>query len=300
MTEQVVHLENEFIEVGILPKCGASLVYFRTKGQKLFDIMRPASQTAISKKDALGMSMFPMIPYAFRIKGGEFTYWGIKRLVPVNHSGFTDPIHGDGWRSKWDIVAQDKTSVTLELAHDKETDKGYPFSYKASITYALKNKTLDVELNLTNNALMPMPCGMGLHPYFNKTPNVTLTFNSKNVWYHEKDPIDRPYRTPEEWSFKAPKELGDAVFDTCFGGFENTAHIQWPKFGMGVKIDCDESFSHIALYAPQKKNFFCLEPSSMTCNAFNLAAKGVIGSGIQSIGKDETLSGHISFTVEGI
>ena len=143
MTEQVVHLENEFIEVGILPECGASLVYFRTKGQKLFDIMRPASQTAISKKDALGMSMFPMIPYAFRIKGGEFTYWGIKRLVPVNHSGFTDPIHGDGWRSKWDIVAQDKTSVTLALAHDKETDKGYPFSYKASITYALKDKTLD-------------------------------------------------------------------------------------------------------------------------------------------------------------
>ena len=68
MTEEIVHLENDFIEVGILPKIGASLAYFRTKGERLFDIMRPASQTAMTKKDALGMSMFPMIPYAFRIK----------------------------------------------------------------------------------------------------------------------------------------------------------------------------------------------------------------------------------------
>ncbi len=300
MSEQIVHLENDFIEVGVVPSCGAALAYFRTKGERLFDVMRPASQTAIGKKDALGMSMFPMIPYAFRIKDGEFTYWGIKRFVPQNHPNFSEPLHGDGWRSKWDITAQDKTSLTLSLTHDKETDKGYPFSYKASITYRLKDKTLQVEMNLTNTGLMPMPCGLGVHPYFNKTPNVTLGFKTKNVWYHENDPIDHPYRTPEEWSFEQPKELGNEIFDTCFGGFDGSAHIKWPKFSMGVQIDCEESFSHLALFAPYRKNFFCLEPSTMTCNAFNLASKGVVGSGIQSIGKDETLSGSISFTVEGV
>ena len=92
MTEGIVHLENEFIEIGIMPASGASLAYFRTKGDRLFDIMRPASQTSILKKDSFGMSMFPMLPYAFRIKDGEFTYWGIKRLVPQNHPNFTDGV----------------------------------------------------------------------------------------------------------------------------------------------------------------------------------------------------------------
>ena len=298
MTEGIIHLENEFIEIGVVPAYGASLAYFRTKGDRLFDIMRPASQTALVKKDGLGMSMFPMLPYAFRIKDGEFTYWGIKRLVPQNHPNFADPIHGDGWRSEWQILSQEKTSITLGLKHDKEKDKGYPFSYEATISYRLDGKTLEVEMNLTNKGLMPMPCGLGLHPYFNKTPNVTLNFKTKNVWHHENDPIDRPYRTPEEWSFKDPKELGESVFDTCFGGFEGNASVTWPKFNMRVLINADENFSHIALYAPYRKNFFCLEPTTMTANAFNIAAKGIVGSGIQSIGKDETLTGTVSFTVE--
>ena len=298
MTEQIIHLQNDFIEVGVVPNCGASLAYFRTKGKRLFDVMRPASQTALQKKDALGMSMFPMLPYPFRIKNGEFTYWGIKRLVPQNHPNFTDPIHGDGWRGVWDIVAQDKTSITLELKHNKEKDKGYPFSYEALIIYSLKEKTLNVELNLTNKGLMPMPCGLGLHPYFNKTPNVTLKFSTKNVWHHENDPIDKPYKTPDNWSFKQAKELGERVFDTCFGGFENEAQIMWPKFGINLQMKTAANFSHIALYAPYRKNFFCVEPTTMTADAFNIASKGIVGSGIQSIGKDETLTGNISFTVE--
>ena len=52
MTE-LVHLENEFLEVGVCPESGAGLAYFRTKGAKLFDVMRASSQTAISKKDPL-------------------------------------------------------------------------------------------------------------------------------------------------------------------------------------------------------------------------------------------------------
>ena len=297
MTENIIHLENEFIEVGIYPECGASLVYFRTKADNAFDIMRPASQTSIAKKDVLGMSMFPMIPYPFRIKGGEFTYWGIKRLVPQTHPNFTDPIHGDGWRCPWDVEKQDATSVCLTLKHNKETDKGYPFSYEAKIVYRLNENSLEVEMSLTNKGLLPMPCGLGLHPYFNKTPNVTLDFGTKNVWHHENDPIDRPYKTPSDWSFKEGKELGDMIFDTCFGGFDNSATITWPKFGMSVTMNTDENFSHVTLYAPFRKNFFCLEPTTMTADAFNIASKGIVGTGIQSIGKDETLMGNISFTV---
>ena len=107
MTEEIIQsISERYIEL-----YGASLAYFRTKGKRLFDIMRPASQTALLKKDGLGMSMFPMLPYAFRIKDGEFTYWGIKRLVPQNHPNFTDPIHGDGWRSEWQIVSKDKKNL---------------------------------------------------------------------------------------------------------------------------------------------------------------------------------------------
>ncbi len=300
MTDSLIHLSNDFLEIGISADCGGALTYFRTKGAKLFDVMRAASQTAVNKKDALGMSMFVMLPYTHRIKGGEFTYWGIQRKVPPTHPLFEDPIHGDGWRTAWQVKELSSDSVTLEMAHNKEKDTGYPFSYHAELIYRLNGKTLEMEIKMTNDGIMPMPCGFGVHPFFNKTPNVTLNFETKNVWYHENDPIDKPYHTPSEWDFSIPKELKDAVFDTCFGGFNQTAQILWPKFGVGLDIKTDENFTHLVLYSPYRKNFFCLEPSSMACNAFNLASKGVVGTGINSIGGKETVSGNISFTVEGI
>lgn len=299
MSEKIITLSNDFLEVGIVPECGASLAFFRTKGAKLFDVMRPASSTAIQKRDANGMAMFPMLPYTHRIKDGKFTYWGITRLVPPNHSNFKDPIHGDGWKAKWKVEESTPSMLRLSMMHGKE-EKGYPFSYTAQIIYTLKDKTLDVAIQLTNTSVLPMPCGMGLHPFFPKTPNVTLTFETKNVWYHENDPIDRPYHTPEEWSFKQPKELKDATFDTCFGGFDGQAHIQWPKFGMGVTMKADENFGHIVLYTPYHKNFFALEPTTMANNAFNLASEGIVGTGIKSIGPGESIDGVLSFTVEGI
>ena len=298
MAEQIIHLENDFIKIGVSPACGAALTYFKIKNKKNFDVMRNADSVSSKKSDVLSAAMFAMLPYPFHIKGGEFTYWGIKRLVPQTHPNFIYPIHGDGWRSKWNVVHQDATSLKLSLVHNKEKDKGYPFSYEASICYRLSDKKLEVELSLTNRALMPMPCGLGLHPFFNKTPDVTLTFNTKNVWYHQNDPIDRPYKTPDEWNFKDGKELGRSVFDTCFGGFDGDVKISWPQEKVTLDIKCDDIFSHIALYSPNRKSFFCIEPATMTCDAFNIASKGIVGSGIQSIGKDETLTGAISFTVD--
>ncbi len=300
MSDSVIHLANDFIEIGVLPECGAALTYFRTKGEKLFDVMRSASATAVAKRDSLGMAMFLMLPYTHRIKDGEFTYWGIKRSVPANHPMFAEPIHGDGWRTAWKVLEKSATSVKLAMSHSKEKDKGFPFSYDACVVYTLKDKSLDIELSIKNNGIMPMPCGFGIHPYFNRTPNVTLRFNSKNVWYHENDPIDKPYHTPQEWSFVQPRELSASVFDTCFGGFDGNAMVRWPKFGMQLDIKTDEHFSHLVLYAPYRKNFFCLEPTSMACNAFNLASRGVVGTGIQSIGGAETITGQMTLTVSGI
>ena len=250
---QIIDIENDFLEVGVCPECGAGLAYFRTKGDKLFEVMRSASQTAINKKDPLGLAMFVMLPYTHKIKGGEFTYWGIKRTVPKTHPAFDDPIHGDGWRTSWLVEKQEKDKVVLSLQHTKEKDKGFPFSYSAEITYQLKDKSLQMEISLLNNGIMPMPCGFGVHPYFNRIPNVTLGFKTKNVWWNGNDPIDRPYKTPKEWDFSEPKQLNDVVFDTCFGGCENTSSIEWPKFGVKLTMKTDENFGHLVLYSPFHK-----------------------------------------------
>ncbi len=282
-------------EVGILPEMGGSLSFLKHNG---VDILRPTDLTK-DKLDANQTAMFVMLPYPGRIRGGSFTYWGILRKVPKTHSGFQDPIHGDGWKSAWQIIRQDTTSVVLGLSHNKD-EGGYPFTYQAELTYTLTPDGLTVQIAVTNPGVLPMPCGLGVHPFFVKEKDTTLDFKTQVVWSNESDPIfDQPYVTPSAWQFDGGKPLKNAVFDTCFGGFEETAKIAYPSLGKTITMTTNELFHHVVLFTPKGKNFFCLEPTTCASNAFNLAANGVIGTGIRSIGPGQTLVGNITFSIQG-
>ena len=296
---QEIILSNKYLSLGILPDLGASLSFLRYhKGAQPVDILRPFETDKV-KPDSNNTALFPMLPYCGRIRGGSFTYWGILRKVPRTHTAFQDPIHGDGWKKQWQVLEQSPSHVTLGLTHDKK-DNGFPFSYSAKLTYKIADGNLSVEMSVHNPSPLPMPCGLGIHPFFVREKDVELNFKSQVVWSNESDPIfDEPYTTPTAWNFDGGKPLKNAVFDTCFGGFEEQARIVYPSKDITVDVTTSDLFHHVVLFAPKGKNFFSLEPSSNASNAFNLAADGVIGTGIRSIGPNQSISGNITFKIQG-
>ena len=284
----MVTLKNKEIEVQVNPDLGAALHRFTFKG---IDILRPAGD---SETNPLNQSLFVMLPYCSYIKDGHFNYFGISRRVSQNKQDFPDPIHGDGWQEKWQINNQSNDSITLSYIHKKDT--GFPFDYSASVTYTLIDNQLQIILSIYNPSSLPMPCGMGLHPYFLHPKEARLSFVSSHIWHHKNDPIfDRPYPTPSQWDFAKERVIFED-FDTAFGGWNGVAFISYPEQQVKIEINAKDIFHHLILYAPKDANFFCLEPVSNTPDAFNLAAYGVIGTGIQSIGGGQTLSKTITFS----
>lgn len=294
-------LENQHIRLGILPEVGASLSFLTYKNAAGVEkeILRPFQKNKAGEYDVNDASLFLMLPYCGRIRGGGFPYWGIVRKVPKNQGGIADPIHGDGWKSAWQVASQTPESLTLQMQHEKGNG-GYPFAYTAEVVYTLEGHALSIQMSLHNPAALPMPCGIGIHPFFRKTKDVILEFETRDVWSHESDPIfDKPYPCPEGWCFKNGKALKNMVFDTCFGGFKEKAKITYPQDGLSIQMSADDLFHHIVLYAPRGKDFFCLEPTTMASNAFNLASTGVIGTGIKSIGPKQSLTGRIILEMQG-
>ncbi|NCB49192.1 MAG: hypothetical protein EOM53_00715 [Alphaproteobacteria bacterium] len=296
---KIIHLKNAILECGILPECGGSLSYLKFFGKdgKEFHVLRPAHASAFDRKDANGMSLFPLVPYSNRIRKGKFVYWGILRKVPKNKTGCADPIHGDGWVSTWSAQNKTETSITLKLVHDKDKG-GFPFSYESFVTYTLEDNTFKVDVEIKNTSTLPMPCGMGIHPYFPKSSLVEVQFKSKVVWAHELDTlINGPYKTPEKWNFDTQKPLGNLEMDTCFGGNDGSSKIFYPKTGLTVEMKGYPDFSHLVLYAPRNKSFFALEHVTNANDAFNLATNSVIGTGIKSIGPNETIKETIELSI---
>lgn len=295
--EQII-LSDSSLSVGILPELGACLSFMRFKKKDQWvDVLRELNPD-VKKLDVNNAAMFVMVPFSNRIRGGAFTYFGITRKMNKNQGGLEDPIHGDGWKSVWTVVEKNTQKVVLKLEHDKATG-GFPFSYTCLLTYEIKNATLSVKMEVSNPSALPMPCGLGIHPFFKKYPDTTVQFETRTVWANESDPIDRPYETPVAWDFKTPKKMTEE-FDTCFGGFGGKAVISNPSQGTLIKISADPSFGHIVLYAPKHKRYFSLEPATNANDAFNMAFRGIVGTGIQSIGPFQKISGEVSITISDL
>ena len=289
----MIEIKNDFIQFGVLPTLGGSLAYLKYKE---IDILRP---TKPDETETNQTALFPMIPYASFIQDGHFPYLGITRKVEKNSPISKNPMHGDVWRSPLQVETQNEHSIKLTYQHNK--NKGYPFSYTAKVEYKLKDDSFEIIETLENDSVLPMPFGMGIHPFFVKDPDTQISFNAPKIWYRGDDPIlGHPYTAPKNFDFKEAKSVPANGCNMSFGSWDSKAFIDYPSKNIHIDILADNSFRHLVLFSPKGKNFFCLEPVTNTPDAFNLASLGIVGTGIQSLGPQQTLSGKIKFIMKGL
>ena len=289
----ILSLSSGDFSAAVSPDAGGSLLCWR---QGNTDLTRPALQGAVERRAADETSMFPLVPYSNRIRGGYFIYWGIRRNVPRNHPVVPDPLHGEGWQREWKVVRSASDSVLLAFEHNGKN--GFPFAYGAEQTFALKDNQLIVELTLTNKGSIPMPCGLGWHPFFPKDEDTIVRFKTKSVWAHESaPPRERPLKTPPEWQFDKGLKISELELDTCFGGFDGKAELIWPSRNRKINMTAYSDFGHVVVWSPAGENFFCVEPVTNATDAFNLASRGVTGTGIKTLDPEESLTETMTLAV---
>ena len=289
----MIKIENDFYHLGILPKMGGSLSYLKYKG---IDILRPALENETEPNQT---SLFLMLPYGSFIKDGHFPYFGIVRSVAKNSPISRYPMHGDLWRNELKVVEQSPSSVKLSYVHDKTS--GFPFSYTATLEYILEGESLLIKMTIQNDSVLPMPYGMGIHPFFVKDEDTSMKFTAPMIWFRGDDPIlGHPYKAPENLQFSEGKLVPKNGADISFGSWDGMVEIQYPSKNLLLEMKATNNFRHLILHAPKGKNFFCLEPVTHTPDAFNLASQGIMGTGIQSLGPKQSVSEVISFTLKGL
>ena len=291
--DRMIEIKNDVLSLGILPEAGGSLSYLKYKGT---DLLRPANP---SETEANQTALFPMIPYASFIQEGHFPYFGITRHVEKNCPFSRFPLHGDVWRNKLALKSKTENSVILSYIHDKK--EGFPFSYMAEIEYKLEGNQLQVLLTLHNEMGLPMPYGMGIHPFFIKDTDTKIQFNANKIWFRGDDPIlGHPYTVPNNLNFSNGQVVSGNGTNISFGSWDGKAQISYPSKNISIEIQSGTPFRHLILYAPKGKNFFCLEPVTNTPDAFNLASLGIVGTGIQSLGPKQSVCEKIEFIVKGL
>jgi aldose 1-epimerase len=168
------------------------------------------------------------------------------------------------------VSSNDDRFVRLE--HD--ADGPGPYHYRASLEYTLDAAGLIIRLGATNRAAIPLPFGLGFHPWFPRTPGTQLLAPAKSVWLEDARhlPTERvSIASREEWDFSLPRPLPSDWINSCFIGWGGHAQILWKDRGLALDVEASPPLSGYILYSPSARaRFFCFEPVSHAVDAHNL------------------------------
>lgn len=242
----------------VAPEFGGVLLSYESQGQP---ILRPSDDGG---GDPERSAHFPLIPFANRIRHGQFEFQGRKVKLEKNDEN-RNALHGFGWRTPWYVVERSRHSIRIR--HDY-TNGPWPWAYQAEQAISLSDEGLRIEMSLCNKSPSPMPAGLGFHPYFPNPQNARLRAAIANM--HVINPETLKWQEEANHPAATAVRNGDALpqgLDNYFGGWEGPADLFWPTHR--VEMTASKNLSFLALYSPKHEDFFCLEPVSHPVNHFD-------------------------------
>jgi aldose 1-epimerase len=291
MTGDRIRLETGRLALEIAPAIGGSIARFERRTHDGWDTI--FRKTEPDYADALDAAMFPLIPFANRIRGGVFIYAGRSVTLPANMPGDKSPIHGQGWQNPWSVSRQDSASVTLDYRHDADA---WPWVYDAQLTYEIDETRLRVALTCANRSAEPMPCGLGLHPYYDCDPSTLLSTIASQVWTIDADVLPVEAVAPTGRYALDGGPICGRDLDNGYDGWSGEAVMSWPERNLRVRMVCADA-DRFQLYSPSKGGIFVAEPVQNANCALNALQEQWSALGITLLEEGEALSLDVFFEV---
>lgn len=263
------------------------------QGGRRIELMRRATARGLPERDGRELASFPLFPFSNRVKDGRFSFGG-REVTLVRNTPPDHPIHGHVWQRPSMVARSSVNSAELVCRY---AGGDWPWPYKAVQRFELSPSELQVELELANESDEPMPCGFGMHPYYDRTEGVQLTAQAPVRWVGSQHLLPEwSEPVPAAWNFSTPRKLSPlAEMDGCFGQFAGKARLEWPEKNAALDITADPIFGVMIVYVPAGRDFFCLETVSNVNDAFNLDARGVAGNGTIVLAPGQSARGRISY-----
>lgn len=269
----LVTLSAGALRVVVAPELGGALAaFYEVTPAGLQHWLRPATTAAFELRDPLRMASFPLFPYCNRIRDARFEFDGVTVDLSGNDPRFAHALHGNAWRRPWTVGARTASSVELHFEHvpDARVPGDWPFRYRASQRIELIDGALGITLSARNLADVPMPFGMGHHPYYPRTAATRVHADVQAMWHADADVL--PTRLGPHPAVDALREgMSPDAFDldNNFANWSREATIAWPDEHRQLTLTADAPFDHMVIFAPANDTQLCVEPVTNTTDCFN-------------------------------
>lgn len=273
----IVWLHHAGQHLGLVPTLGGSVAAWQIddpqEASARIDLWRPWDGAT---PDLYQLASFAMVPWSNRISGGGFEHAGQFHPMRPNRVGEPYPIHGDGWLQPWQLTQPAPDTLQMQLR--SERFDGNPYEYECVQTFRLVNGGLDQSVQVRHLGAQPLPYGLGLHPWFPRTPGTRITAPVQGVWLCGDDPLptEHTQHFPPGWDLNTGAPANGGLIDNAYTGWGGFAQIDWPELGLRLTAhmpdfekDGGTAQHYCLVYRPPQGPAFCFEPITQPIDAFH-------------------------------
>jgi aldose 1-epimerase len=309
----------------VWPACGFNCFRWQQThaGRELEVLYADPQLFAGSKSTRSGVPI--LFPFPNRIRAGRFQWAGKDYQLPLNDPSGKNAIHGFPCRHPWRVVGQgaDATSawVTGEFVGSTDAPEAralWPADYRLRVTYRLLDQALRIEAEVTNPDQVPLPFGLGYHPYFrvpllpgDDVQHYWVESAAREFWQLTEDGVPTSERRPVagQRDLTRGKRFTELNLDDLFTDLETPApghagELCWraglrqAPANLEVQLLTSPTFRELVLYTPPHRAAIALEPYTCASDAINLQQRG-IDAGLQVLPPGQQWHGVVEFALRG-
>lgn len=201
-----------------------------------------------------------LVPFAGRIRNGEYTWNGKKYSLPKNNEG--NAIHGFLKDSKLEVKKNTTDSIELE---GFLSSPGYPSELLANLNYRISENGFSASCQVSNVGKSDCPLYVGFHPYF--LAQQWQIKHDCNVYKLEMKDKYFPTGKTDEFDFNKEAYSSQTKFDTCFH-FPCDLSLQTESYTLKLR---KKELPYLLVYNGKwaEGKSVALEPYSAPPDAFN-------------------------------
>lgn len=252
----------------IYPNLGASL-------QELYFENKPIIQNIFFENNSpklLNSSCSAILfPFANRIKNGQYFYNNEVYQLDCNETARGHAMHGLVYTQPFQLKESTSNTDTAKIVFQYEYKGdaiGFPFPFKITLTYLLKNSGLQLSVHTQNTGNKTFPFSLGWHPYF-----WSSDLDKSEVHLHSEERIITDEKMiptrKDNHVFPNPLLLANQNFDDAFVLRNNVIAYKTPDYHIHLQTTPSESPQYVQLYTPSHRQSIAIEPMTAAADCFN-------------------------------
>lgn len=242
-------------EVIVAPARGGMVTRFRVSDD---DILFLDQATLRDHSQNVRGGIPVLFPIAGRLTNDQFV---------VDGQPITMAQHGFARKIPWRITATEATdaaAITLVLEHSESTLQVWPFRFKLTFRYELRDGALTIQQRYENLGARPMPIQPGLHPYFRVDEWRKREVHVVTAANHAFD-----NRTGVAVSPVGPIDFGAGEVDLQLLDHAQPAVTLVRPTGGAIDLRYDDPATVIVVWTLPARGFVCVEPWLRRADALN-------------------------------